>query len=58
LLVPPGPPNSGRTTPSEEKQTGFFEDVPVGSSVTVTVEEVTGLVVATSVQRNWDRQPV
>ena len=34
------------------------EDVPVGSSVTVTVEEVTGLVVATSVQRNWDRQPV
>jgi hypothetical protein len=28
------------------------EDVPVGSSVTVTVEELTGLVVATSVQRN------
>jgi hypothetical protein len=32
--------------------------VPVGSSVTMTVEEVTGLVVATSVQRNWDRQRV
>jgi hypothetical protein len=30
------------------------EDVPVGSSVSMTVEELTGLVVATSVQRNWD----
>ena len=34
------------------------EDVPVGSSVTMTVEELTGLVVATSVQRNWDWQRV
>jgi hypothetical protein len=34
------------------------EDVPVGSSVTMTLEELTGLVVATSVQRNWDWQRV